>query len=150
MTNRTPTEWREFDQSWGTNSAYVHAQHLALEWMSRRDRCVFCAIIRGERHAEFVRLWADAVAFVPLNPVVPGHTLVVPRVHIEDAAEDPAIAGATMARAASLAETPFNIITSAGAQATQTVWHLHFHIIPRRENDDLALPWSGYLSGDGL
>jgi histidine triad (HIT) family protein len=42
------------------------------------------------------------------------------------------------------AETgPCNIITSVGAEATQTVFHLHLHVVPRRFGDGLALPWTG-------
>lgn len=104
--------------------------------------CVFCEIAADRAPAVFVRQWAEAVAIVPLNPVVPGHTLVIPRAHIRDASESPHIAGRTMMRAAELARPPFNIITSGGAEATQTVWHLHLHVVPRRAGDGLALPWT--------
>jgi histidine triad (HIT) family protein len=139
---RTPEQLREFDQSWGTNSAYVQEQHKAFEWHDRSLACPFCAILKGTAPAQYVRLWPEAVAIVPLNPVVPGHTLVIPRAHIEDATEDPLVAGTTMARAASLAPRSCNLITSAGAEATQTVWHLHIHIVPRSNGDGLALPWA--------
>ena len=104
-------------------------------------RCVFCAIIAEEAPATFVRRWADAVAIVPLNPVTDGHVLVIPRVHVEDAGDHVYTTAQTMLRAASLAVPPYNIITSAGREATQTVRHLHLHIVPRREGDGLALPW---------
>lgn len=103
--------------------------------------CVFCKILRGDAHAEVVAEWPEAIAFVPLNPVTPGHVLVVPRQHVADAMTDPAVTGATMHRAAELARRPCNIITSAGAEATQTVFHLHIHIVPRKESDGLCLPW---------
>ncbi len=89
-----------------------------------------------------MRLWADAVAFKPLSPVVEGHILVVPRVHVEDATEDPMVTAMVMGRAASIAPRSCNLITNVGAQATQTVWHLHVHIVPRRNGDGLALPWT--------
>lgn len=44
--------------------------------------------------------------------------------------------------------TDFNLITSAGAAATQTVAHLHVHYVPRRTGDGLGLPWTG-TSGSG-
>lgn len=103
--------------------------------------CPFCAIIGGEAPATVVRRWADAIAIVPFNPVTEGHLLVIPTQHIWDASESPYIAGLAMARAAELAVPPFNIITSAGQVATQSVFHLHLHIVPRREDDGLALPW---------
>jgi histidine triad (HIT) family protein len=48
-----------------------------------------------------------------------------------------------MSAAAELATPPCNIITSAGSDATQTVFHLHLHVVPRRAGDGLALPWTG-------
>ncbi|MEU1300799.1 HIT family protein [Streptomyces shenzhenensis] len=104
--------------------------------------CPFCAIVRGEAAAEIVHEWSDAVAFVPLNPVTPGHVLVVPRVHVADVGHDPEVSATAMRRAAELAaETYCNVITSRGAVATQTVFHLHYHVIPRRQGDVLSLPW---------
>lgn len=105
------------------------------------DSCVFCEIIAGREPATFVRQWADTIAIVPLQPVTDGHVLVIPRVHVQDASESPHIAGLTMERAAEIARPPCNIITSAGREATQSVWHLHLHIVPRKEDDGLALPW---------
>lgn len=112
--------------------------------------CVFCRIINGDEVAHWIAWWEDAVAFVPLNPVVEGHVLVVPAAHVADFTEDPAITGATFARAAELAQRlncrVANLITSAGREATQSVFHLHVHLVPRKANDGLALPW---YSGKG-
>lgn len=105
------------------------------------DPCVFCAIVAGTEPATVIRQWTDALAIVPLGPVVEGHLLVIPKRHVRDASESPYTAGQVMARAAELARPPFNIITSAGREATQSVFHLHLHIVPRADNDGLALPW---------
>jgi histidine triad (HIT) family protein len=51
------------------------------------------------------------------------------------------VTAAVMRRAAELATPPCNIITSAGTEATQTVFHLHVHIVPREAGDGLELPW---------
>jgi histidine triad (HIT) family protein len=108
--------------------------------------CVFCKIVAGEAPAHMVASTPEAIAFHPLHPVTPGHTLVVPTVHVRDAAEDPRVTAATMREAAILAPLitrgQFNLITSAGALATQTVFHLHIHIVPRAAGDGLALPWA--------
>jgi histidine triad (HIT) family protein len=112
-----------------------------------RTPCVFCEIVAGRAEANWVVApdeWADAVAFVPLNPVVEGHTLIVPKVHVQDFATDPDVSAATMRRAAELmrwTDQPMNVITSRGREATQSVFHLHLHLVPRAENDGLALPW---------
>ncbi len=112
-----------------------------------RRNCPFCKIIRGEAEAQMVASWPDAVAFVPLDPVTPGHVLVVPTVHVPDFVADRAVTAAVMHRAAILADTlparEWNLITSAGAAATQTVYHLHVHLVPRRAGDGLHLPWTG-------
>lgn len=109
------------------------------------DACVFCRIVQDAAPAEIVHRWDDAVAFVPLNPVTPGHVLVVPNEHVRDASEDPVVTAQAMYRAADLASqyTAFNLISSAGAAATQTIFHLHWHLVPRRDGDELTLPWTG-------
>lgn len=110
------------------------------------DSCVFCRIVAGTEPATVVREWEDAIAFSPRHPVTPGHLLVVPRTHVADAVEAPAVTGAVFARAAELAAErgldSLNLITSRGAEATQTVYHLHAHLVPRREGDGLPLPWT--------
>jgi histidine triad (HIT) family protein len=104
--------------------------------------CPFCEIVAGRAPAEIFHEWDDALAIVPLNPVVDGHLLVIPKIHVADVGHDPEISAATMRRAAELAASQWcNIITSRGRVATQSVFHLHLHLVPRAENDGLALPW---------
>ena len=109
--------------------------------------CPFCARIKA---GEYDYSDPCAVAFEPLNPVTEGHLLVVPREHVTDAGSAPVTAGRTMEFAAMIAgplefaDWPgYNLITSAGSAATQTVRHLHLHLVPRREGDGLHLPWTG-------
>ncbi|MFI9206280.1 HIT family protein [Streptomyces sp. NPDC053048] len=107
--------------------------------------CVFCDVAAGTGPATVVRQWDDALAIVPLGPVTPGHVLVIPRQHVSDATVSPVVTAATMLRAAELARDiggDLNIITSKGASATQTVYHLHIHLVPRRADDRLPLPWT--------
>lgn len=108
------------------------------------DDCVFCAITAGQAPATVVREWPDAIAIRPLGPVVDGHVIVLPQMHVADAGVDPGVTAAVMARAAELmGELPAaNVITSRGAAATQTVPHLHVHLVPREDGDGLALPWT--------
>ena len=108
--------------------------------------CPFCDRIAA---GEYDYSDDHAVAFKPLNPVTPGHILVVPRQHIVSALEPlaPITLGGCMRLAAILARqmdlTDCNFINSAGRAATQTVFHLHVHVVPRREGDGLHLPWTG-------
>ncbi|WP_367139754.1 HIT family protein [Saccharothrix sp. HUAS TT1] len=92
-----------------------------------------------------VRRWSDAVAIRPRSGGVhPGHVLVVPRVHVPDAGTDLVVSAAMMARASVLMdEMPSaNIITSKGSDATQTVFHAHWHVVPREPGDGLPLLWT--------
>jgi histidine triad (HIT) family protein len=106
--------------------------------------CAFCEIIAGRAPAAIVQEWPEAIAIRPRDPVTPGHMLVIPRVHVADVGTDPAVSAATMAAAARLAGRlpAANIIASRGAAATQTVFHLHLHVIPREHGDGLPLPWT--------
>ena len=108
--------------------------------------CVFCKICAGDAPATVVHEWEDAVAIVPLGPVVDGHILVIPKTHVADFAEDPGVTATTMGRAAELAGhlglDATNVITSRGSAATQTVFHLHVHLVPRETDDGLPLPWT--------
>lgn len=111
--------------------------------------CPFCAIVAGRAPAEIFHEWDDALAIVPLNPVTEGHLLVIPKVHVADVGHDPEVSATTMLRAAQLAASQWcNVITSRGRVATQSVYHLHLHLVPRSEGDGLALPWDP--SGAGL
>lgn len=111
--------------------------------------CPFCDIVAGRGPAEVLQEWPDTLVIKPLHPVTEGHVLVIPRSHVTDLSDDPVITGVTMRHAARYAATvpdALNLITSRGAAATQSVFHLHLHLVPRRWNDGLALPWhSGRL-----
>jgi histidine triad (HIT) family protein len=115
------------------------------------ESCVFCRIVAGVEPARIVARWPEAIAIVPLNPVVDGHRLVIPHAHVADAFDDPWVTGMVAARAAEFAaahEVDCNLITSVGRAATQTVYHLHWHVVPRSEGDGLALPWTGQVVSD--
>ena len=86
-----------------------------------------------------------------INPATRGHTLVVPRAHYADLAEIPDDELATCVQAARrLAERAVerleadgvNVLNAQGRAAWQTVFHFHFHVIPRYEGDPLRLPWT--------
>ena len=112
--------------------------------------CVFCDIVAGSSPATVLGDGISNVAIVPLNPVVDGHFIVIPKTHVSDAMDDPSVTGNTM-HDASLWTRMFadrdpryqsvNFITSVGRPATQSVFHLHIHVVPRDFDDGLALPW---------
>lgn len=113
------------------------------------EHCVFCEIIAGSAPATIVKEWPDALAILPLKPVTDGHTLVMPKIHSTDFTTGSEALLWAMMSAAQLAREiggPMNLITSKGTEATQSVFHLHLHLIPRAKDDGLALPW---YSGKG-
>jgi histidine triad (HIT) family protein len=113
------------------------------------EGCPFCQrISAGEYDRRYNGRdgWDGAVVFEPLNPVTPGHLLVVSVSHVEHAAKMPYLTASVMESAATEArflQGDANIITSIGSAATQTVKHLHVHVVPRRAGDGLHLPWTG-------
>ena len=107
--------------------------------------CVFCVKIK-DYDGVFTTAIPTVWRFEPLGPVTPGHMLFVSQFHATDAAENPVSAAYAFMAAAEYGrhqEHDFNIITSIGKNATQTIKHTHIHFVPRREGDGLHLPWTG-------
>lgn len=109
--------------------------------------CVFCDLIRDGGCEPVLTgrgSWV-VLRLAPLNPVTEGHMLFLPMTHVISADRDPSVTADVFRAAAQYAreqDEAFNLITSAGEAATQTVFHLHAHYVPRREGDGLRLPWS--------
>ena len=111
--------------------------------------CEFCALLRDDG-AQTVYEDEHTAAFFPLHPAADGHTLVVPRGHVPDLfALDLAVAQrltrttlrVAAALRAALAPEGMNVINSAGAAASQTVRHLHVHLVPRWTGDRMGTIW---------
>lgn len=108
------------------------------------DECLFCRIVSGELPAAVVYEDESAVAFLDHRPLFPGHTLLVPREHVETLGELPArlvapyFEGAQLlalvVEAAMDAEGTFVAMNN---RVSQSVPHLHVHIVPRRRKDGL-------------
>jgi len=116
--------------------------------MSYDDNNIFAQILRGEAPAFKVYETDQALAFMDIMPQVPGHTLVIPRDGAENLHDaDPEILGATIQVVQTVAdavkrafEAPGIMIAQLnGAAAGQSVFHLHFHILPRFRGIDLKL-----------
>lgn len=115
------------------------------------DACDFCNIARGlDTSPEVVAEGSLWIAFFPLDPATPGHTLVVPRTHVPDLwGADVDLAAVLMqavvrvGRAVERALSPagMNLITSAGSAAEQSVFHLHLHVVPRWREDGFGRIW---------
>lgn len=87
----------------------------------------------------------EMLIFTPLNPVTEGHVLIVHRQHSDDLSKNLFVAADLMQAAAAYVrakDIQANIITSIGPDATQTVFHTHIHVVPRKPGDNLPLPWT--------
>ena len=104
------------------------------------ENCLFCRIIRKEIPAKIVAETEDSVAFRDINPQAPVHILVVPREHIPTVkdAKDPAVIGtltqlaADLARREGVADSGYRLVINTNADAGQTVFHLHMHLLGGR------------------
>ena len=118
---------------------------MGQDALSASGGCVFCDITTGRSPASLVHEDGLVVVFMDLNPVTPGHLLVVPRVHavgLEDLDVDTGThawsVGHTMARAlrrSTMRCEGINVLLCDGKVAFQTVPHFHLHVIPRFAGD---------------
>ncbi len=123
--------------------------------------CIFCKIILGEIPSFKIFEDDEILAFMDVNPIAPGHVLIVPKHHSKDIMETPpewvgkAFAGAgRVARAVRKTLVPdgINIVQANGPGAKQSVFHLHVHVIPRTMDDGLTMNWElvpGDMDGIG-
>jgi histidine triad (HIT) family protein len=117
--------------------------------VAERD-CIFCRIVAGRSPAWVVGESEAALAILDINPVTPGHTLVLPKRHAEDiwavsAGDFAAVAELARSMAAVLDErlTPdgLTLFQANRGAGWQDVFHLHVHVVPRATDDDLVRPW---------
>jgi len=119
--------------------------------MTGETSCIFCKIAAGQ--IPCFKVFEDEVvlAFLDIGPLVRGHTLVVPKKHFATVMETPAeVLGAVNQRMpkivrAVLAATgakACHVLVNNGAEALQSVQHLHYHILPRMAGDTFRIPWN--------
>ena len=110
--------------------------------------CVFCAIVAGDAPAIRIYEDADYLAILDIRPFTRGHTLVIPKRHTVDLTDTPpetlaalATIGQRIARAARATELAdaTNIGINDGRAAFQSVFHIHLHVLPRRNGDKLSV-----------
>jgi histidine triad (HIT) family protein len=102
--------------------------------------CLFCRIVKGEIPAKIVDQDDHSLAFRDINPQAPTHILVIPREHVAtlNDARDPALLGrlqlmaARLAASEGLAERGYRTVINTNADAGQTVFHIHLHLIGGR------------------
>jgi len=113
--------------------------------METKD-CLFCKIVSGERKAEEVYEDENFIGILDSNPRSEGHTLIIPKKHFRNILDMPTTLGNELLGAAkkislklideSKAEG-INLIINNEPSANQAVFHMHAHIIPRKNNDGI-------------
>jgi histidine triad (HIT) family protein len=106
------------------------------------EGCIFCRIAAGTAPANVVLADDDVVAFHDLTPRAPTHVLVIPRRHIASLAHATAeegdiigklmLAAAEVARRTGIADGGYRVVTNCGAEAGQSVFHIHLHVLGGR------------------
>lgn len=110
--------------------------------------CVFCAIVAGEAPAIRIHEDNEYLAILDIRPFTRGHTLVYPKRHAVDLTDTPpetviemVALGHRIARAArqsGLHADGNNVVINDGKAAFQSVFHIHLHVLPRRDGDKLS------------
>ena len=114
------------------------------------DDCIFCQIVAGK--IPCARVYEDdhALAFLDISPLAEGHTLVIPKRHAPDlfsiapaemAALAPVLSKVGRAICQAVVAPALNLLAANGKEAGQIVFHVHFHLIPRRAGDGLGFRW---------
>ena len=108
------------------------------------ENCLFCRIVSGELPATVVYEDENSVAFLDHRPLFHGHTLLVPREHVETFADLPASlvtpyfkAAQLLSRAVQSALDAEGTFVAMNNRVSQSVPHLHVHVVPRRRKDGL-------------
>ena len=113
------------------------------------DDCIFCRIAKGLAPASVVYSDEDIIAFLDVQPVNPGHVLVIPVAHAKELSElDPRVGGRMFEAAMIVSEAlrrsgvkceGVTLFLADGEAASQDVFHVHLHVIPRFRGDGFGL-----------
>lgn len=112
------------------------------------DECLFCKIINGEIPSYKVYEDEKTFAFLDINPINTGHTLVIPKNHvakITEAEEEDLVALAMALKTViggiedGLGIDNLNVFVNQGVDAGQIIPHLHYHIVPRHKDDGMKV-----------
>jgi histidine triad (HIT) family protein len=108
------------------------------------ENCLFCRIVSGEVPAVIVYEDENTLAFLDHRPLFPGHTLLVPREHVETLGDLPVAQvgplfqnAQLLSRAIEAAMEAEGTFVAMNNRVSQSVPHLHVHIVPRRRKDGL-------------
>ena len=117
-----------------------------------KENCVFCKILSGEYECSEIYKDESVVAFLDIQPINPGHILVIPREHVSSLDDLDENLGAKLfqvgqkvskaIRESEVKREGINFLLADGEAAGQEVWHTHLHITPRYSGDGFELKHS--------
>lgn len=121
--------------------------------------CIFCKVVAGDIPCAVVLQTDDALAFMDIGPVAPGHVLLIPKQHVVRLDEmNASQAGSVLRHLPALGRAVrqatgaagYNILNNNGRIAGQLVMHVHFHIIPRDQGGAFEFNWPAgeYAAGE--
>lgn len=122
------------------------------------DDCIFCKIANGIIPSATVYEDDDFRAIMDISPAAKGHVLILPKKHCANLLEiDPEVASKALFVASKIANAQkkalnadgINLLQNNGEAAWQSVFHLHIHLIPRYDNDGIAVPWEHLEYAEG-
>lgn len=119
------------------------------------ENCIFCKITKGE--IPCYKIYEDdlVLAFLDINPIAKGHTLIIPKEHKENIFE---IENIVLERIINVAKKiaqkmkiigaeGVNLYHASGSSAEQTVFHFHLHVVPRAKEDGISFTSAGKQKG---
>lgn len=111
------------------------------------ENCIFCKIVSGKQEASVVYEDDEILAFLDINPLTSGHTLVIPKNHYVDITDIPV---SLLERVSQVSKTigikmmsnfgadGVNIMHATGHSAGQSVFHFHVHVLPRKKGESIG------------
>lgn len=122
------------------------------------DKCIFCKIIKGDIPSSVLYEDEDFKVILDISPAAKGHAIILPKKHITNIFElEDDIAGKVLIVAKKVATAlqnelgcdGVNLLQNNGEAAGQSVFHIHFHLIPRYHGDNVKISWIAGKYEDG-
>ena len=143
----------KYERSFNFRKKIINAQRAFREARGEYQNTIYLYGFGEVKNVTSVHGFPDVVYFKPLNPVTKGHLLFVHKKQIvspsdsskEDIVGELFTAISSHLQNSGLGVYDYNLIVNKGSSASQTIWQLHVHYVPRKSGDKLKLPWTEQL-----
>lgn len=138
----------------------MNKEHILESNIVVRDaNCIFCKVVSAQLPAHVVHEDPTTLAFLDIGPLATGHLLLITREHYSSLSDVPAplaadlgfkLPGLGRALMKVTGASAYNVLCNQGSVAGQSVMHVHFHLIPRTDGDQLGYRWNAgaYAAGE--